>query len=141
MGQDLPSNYLAKMQVTELITGPPDDMGNNIWSQWEFTGQKTFKRLRPGVFIDAGGAYKTWTEEVLVFPNLRVAAKEFPLYPMQRKLDITKGEARASIDQTGETGYHCMLEATPVTMSLGKLVTQASNLRLVGLTQEHVTRN
>ena len=93
---------------------------------------------RPGFRFDktSGWPYLTWTEDVLVFPNLRVAAKSFASHPFQTQLDITKAGARAFVDQYKGVGHHCNLGYGPVAQSLGKLVSQATNFRLVGLKPE-----
>ncbi|CAE7564443.1 unnamed protein product, partial [Symbiodinium microadriaticum] len=136
--EDIPLNYRAKMHVKELLK-KPEVSTEQFYSQFakESFGVKT-PFLKAGFSHNAtsGAYYLEWDEDVLVFPGLRVAAKTFDMHPLQRKLDITSGAARAFVDAMDGTGHHCMLSAEEVSMSLGKLVTQATGLRLVVLKQE-----
>mmetsp|Transcript_63589 Transcript_63589/g.131705 ORF Transcript_63589/g.131705 Transcript_63589/m.131705 type:complete len:864 (+) Transcript_63589:81-2672(+) len=136
--EDIPLNYHAKMHVKELLKKPEvsNDEFYSLFAKESFGIKTPF--LKAGVSHNAssGAYYFEWDEDVLVFPGLRVAAKTFDMHPLQRKLDITSGAARAFVDAMDGTGHHCMLSAEDVSLSLGKLVSQATGLRLVVLKQE-----
>ena len=129
--QDIPLNYHAKMHVKELLKKPEvsNDEFYSLFAKESFGIKTPF--LKAGVSHNAssGAYYFEWDEDVLVFPGLRVAAKTFDMHPLQRKLDITSGAARAFVDAMDGTGHHCMLSAEDVSLSLGKLVSQATGLR------------
>jgi len=125
--EDIPRNYNAKMQVRERVSG------SDVESIFPGVGTK------PGIIAEDGVYYKTWTEDVLVLEGLRVAAKKFEMHPLQTQIEVTANAmngAKAVLDAMGDTASHCRLGPSPVSLALGTLVSSASGLRLVGLTQE-----
>ena len=96
--EDIPPSYNAKIQVRERV---PD--GAPVLSKFQ---NESGNMLLAGIEQESGAYYRTWTEEMLVFPTLQISAKHFPMHPLQTQLDIVRGNARAFMNQLENTGHH-----------------------------------
>lgn len=132
MLQDIPKSYRAKIQIVEHMS-PKEQAA----SQSAFQGASPADSLIAGAVKYGDELYKTWSEDVLNLPSLRVISRKYEMHPLQSQLAVEMANgARAFFDRMGDTGHNCRLGATPLSTALESLISHASNLVLVGLVHE-----
>ncbi|CAE7210002.1 unnamed protein product [Symbiodinium natans] len=105
---DMPQFYYAKMHVKHLH-GQPE----RGYSQY-FTDEEGNFLTVPGVIVEDGKVYKTWTEELVKSASLTAYMSHFAMHPFQRELRLKRSgenEMQAKIEAVGKVGYRCLVES------------------------------
>jgi len=104
---DMPQFYYAKMHVKHLH-GQPE----RGYSQFFTDAEGNFLTV-PGVIVEDGKVYKTWTEELVKSASLTAYMSHYAMHPFQRELRLKRsGEQviQAKIEAKGKVGYRCLVE-------------------------------
>ncbi|CAE7309791.1 unnamed protein product [Symbiodinium pilosum] len=67
----------------------------------------------PGVIVEDGKVYKTWTEELVKSASLTAYMSHYAMHPFQRELRLKRtGDPiiQAKIEAKGKVGYRCLVE-------------------------------